>query len=152
MDPEQPRAPAPRGWDGDGGTFWAQHADRFDRGVTGYREALLAAAAVGERDVVLDVGCGNGQTSLDAALRAHSGSVLGVDLSGAMLEVARTRAIAAGLTNVRFEQGNAQVHPFRSEFDLVVSRNGTMFFDDPRAAFTHVVAALRPGGRLALTV
>ena len=70
-----------------------------------------------------------------------------------MLTVARSRAAQQGLTNVRFEQADAQVHPFdRAAVDLVVSVFGTMFFDDPVAAFSNLRGALAPGGRLALLV
>lgn len=147
---DPPPVPA-RQWDGDTGTFWAAHADRFDRGVAGYQAALLTAAAGADGDAVLDVGCGNGRTSIDLARRVEGGSVLGIDLSAAMLAVARARAAAEGVPNVRFEQGDAQRHPFPpAAFDVAVSRNGTMFFDDPPAAFAAIAAAVRPGGRLVL--
>lgn len=138
-------------WDGHGGAFWAEQADRFDAGVARYQEHLLAAAAIGSGDVVLDIGCGSGQTSRDAARRATEGWVLGVDLSSHMIELARRRAADEQLTNVTFEQADAQVAGFTPErTDLVVSRNGTMFFGDPAAAFTNIARALRPGGRLVL--
>jgi SAM-dependent methyltransferase len=138
-------------WDGDGGRFWAEHADHFDRSVRAYQQAFMAAAAIRPDDRVLDVGCGAGQTSLDAARAATTGSVLGIDLSGPMLEVARRRAAAAGLLNVEFVQGDAQVHPFSpASFDVVLGRNSTMFFADPPAAFGHLAGATKPGGRLVL--
>ncbi|WP_235489449.1 class I SAM-dependent methyltransferase, partial [Frankia sp. AvcI1] len=74
-------------WDGSGGAFWVAHADRFDEGVAAYRDRFLAAAAIDETAAVLDVGCGSGRTTLDAARRATAGSVLGVDLSAQMLEL-----------------------------------------------------------------
>jgi SAM-dependent methyltransferase len=99
---------------------------------------------------VLDIGCGNGQLTRLAANRARQGSATGVDLSGPMLATARARAVAEQVANVSFEQGDAQVHPFPAgQFDLAVSRFGVMFFADPVAAFGNVLAALRPGGRLA---
>jgi SAM-dependent methyltransferase len=79
------------------------------------------------------------------------GSVLGVDLSGPMLSIAR--AAAEGLGNVELVQADAQVYEFEpGSFDAAVSRMGCMFFADPVAAFRNIRAALRPGGRLALTV
>ncbi|MCM3886093.1 class I SAM-dependent methyltransferase [Frankia sp. R82] len=138
-------------WDGEGGAFWAAHADRFDEGVAAYRDRLLAAAAIDETATVLDVGCGNGRMALDAARRATAGSVLGVDLSTQMLGLARRRAEHEHVTNVTFEQADAQIHPFLSEtFDVAISRHGSMFFGDPVAAFTNLARALRPGGRLVL--
>jgi len=140
-----------RAWDGDEGRFWAEHADSFDRGVASYHRALMERAAVRPADRVLDLGCGAGQTTIEAARAATDGSALGVDLSAPLLEVARTRAGA--LTNVRFEQADAQVHPFEEAgFDLALSRTGCMFFADLVAAFTNVAHALAPDGRLALAV
>jgi SAM-dependent methyltransferase len=138
-------------WDGAEGENWAASADHHDRIVVGHHAALLQAAAVEPEHRVLDVGCGNGQTTLDAARAAPKGEVLGVDLSGPMLRRAAERAKAAGITNVRFEQADAQVHQFeRNGFDLVMSRFGAMFFGEPMAAFTNFYGALRGGGRLAM--
>jgi SAM-dependent methyltransferase len=138
-------------WDGETGAFWAEHADEFDRGVDAYRTRFLDAAGLGADDRVLDVGCGAGQSTRDAARRAHAGSVLGVDLSSQLIELARHRAVDEGLTNVDFVQADAQVHPFSAgEFDVAISRHGAMFFGDPVAAFTNIARALRPGGRLVL--
>jgi SAM-dependent methyltransferase len=68
-----------------------------------------------------------------------------------MLERARQQARVDGLTNVGFEQADAQVHPFDEHaFDVAISRFGAMFFADPVAAFANIGQALRPGGRLAL--
>jgi SAM-dependent methyltransferase len=142
-----------RAWDGDEGAFWAEHAERFDRAVAEHHAALMDAAAVGPADRVLDVGCGAGQTSLDAARAAAGGAVLGVDLSRRMLQVARRRAQAQRLEHVRFEQRDAQVHRFpEGGFDLVISRTGTMFFDDPVTAFRNLASALRHDGRLVMAV
>jgi SAM-dependent methyltransferase len=71
-----------------------------------------------------------------------------MDLSAAMLQEAERRARTEGLTNVRFAQGDVQVHAFSpAAFDLAMSRFGVMFFDDPVAAFANVASATRPGGR-----
>ncbi len=159
MTDQQTAAPAPSNreqamaWDGDEGRYWAAHADRFDESLRAYQPTFLAAAELSPDDRVLDVGCGAGQTSIDAAQVATAGSVLGVDLSGAMLEVARQRASAAGLANVQFVQADAQVHPFEpASFDVVIGRTSAMFFGDPVAAFANLASALRPGGRLVLLV
>jgi SAM-dependent methyltransferase len=136
-------------WDGAKGAFWVDHADWLERGVAGYQGPLLAAAAIEEAATVLDLGCGTGQLSRDAARRATAGSVLGVDLSPAMLELARRRTASEGLANVSYERADAQLYPFPPQrFDLAVSRNGVMFFGDPVAAFRNIARALRPGGRL----
>jgi SAM-dependent methyltransferase len=139
------------GWDGEQGRFWAANADRLDLLVAGYDADLFDAAGLARTDRVLDIGCGTGSVTLQAALRAWHGSALGVDLSAAMLATARARAAAKGVPNVRFEQCDAQLHAFGDgQFDAVLSRTGTMFFADPVAAFANLGRALRPGGRLTM--
>lgn len=140
-----------RAWDGEEGAYWAAHADHFDRAVALHHVRLLSAAEIGAAERVLDIGCGTGQTTRDAARAASAGAALGVDLSRAMLEVARRRAIDEGVTNARFDQVDAQVHPFQTDaFDIVISRTGATFFGDLVAAFTNIRRAVRPGGRLAV--
>jgi SAM-dependent methyltransferase len=138
-----------QGWDGPTGDLWVEHADLFDAGVARYTEPFLAAAAIDPGTRVLDVGCGTGQTTRDAARLSGTGAVTGVDLSARMLDLARRRA--AGLPNVRFVQADAQVADL-GEHDRVISRTGVMFFGNPVAAFTNLACALVPGGRLALAV
>lgn len=136
-------------WDGDEGAYWAEHADEFDRSIADHHERLMAAAAIGPHDRVLDVGCGTGRTTRDAAGTATAGEALGVDLSSAMLEIARKRAADEGIVNASFEQADAQVHPFDAgAFDVVLGRTAAMFFADQGAAFANLERALRPGGRL----
>ncbi|MFF1924250.1 class I SAM-dependent methyltransferase [Streptomyces sp. NPDC058221] len=137
-------------WNGYEGAHWARNQDRWDAVNGGFDQPLLDAAAIGERDRVLDVGCGAGQTARLAARRAAGGRVLGVDLSAPMLERARETAAKEGVGNVMFERADAQVHPFEpGGFDVATSRFGVMFFGDPVAAFANIGRALRPGGRLA---
>src|SRR5690349_9918453 len=140
-----------KAWDGVLGAVWARVADRFDRTARFYQPLLVDAVGAHPDDRVLDVGCGAGRLSLDCARTAES--VLGIDLSGEMLAVARSRAAAAGTSNAVFEQGDAQVHPLEaSSFDVVTSRWGAMFFGDPVAAFSNMARALRPSGRLVIGV
>jgi SAM-dependent methyltransferase len=146
-------AEAAKGWNGPTGDFWTDHADLFDAGVARYLEPFLAAAAIGPDAHVLDVGCGVGQTTREAARRASAGSATGVDLSARMLDLARRRAEQEGLTNVEFLQADAQVADLgEARYDRVLSRSGVMFFGDPVAAFTNLARALRPGGRMVLLV
>lgn len=119
----------------------------YDAELRRYQQRLRAATDVRPDDHVLDIGCGAGRTTREAARTATRGSALGVDISAAMVE--RARELADGLDNVRFEQADAQVHPFPADhFTLGVSRFGTMFFADPVAAFTNIRRGLRPGARL----
>src|SRR5213078_2579136 len=135
-------------WDGSEGAFWTAQARRFDETLANCHGPFLAAAAVRERDRVLDVGCGTGQATRDVARVAVNGSALGIDLSSQMIALARRTAAAEGLDNVQFRHADAQIHPFESaDFDVVISRMGSMFFGDPVAAFTNLNRVLRPGGR-----
>jgi SAM-dependent methyltransferase len=140
-----------RAWDGDEGEYWAGNAEYFDRSVAPYHERLLAASAIGADARVLDVGCGTGQTTRDAARAASAGTALGIDLSSRMLEYARRRAAEEGVPNVTFAQADAQIHPFDpGGYDVAISRTAAMFFGDHDAAFANIGRALRSGGRLAL--
>jgi SAM-dependent methyltransferase len=121
----------------------------YDDELRAHNERLRAAIDVRPGDRVLDVGCGTGQTTRDAARDATPGDVLGIDISERMLERARALTAAARLDNVRYECGDAQVHRFASEhFDLAISRFGVMFFADPVAAFANIGRALGPDARL----
>src|SRR6266540_2932765 len=99
-------------WDGKDGDYWADNEAIFDDSVARYDRPLLDAAAVAPADHVLDIGCGNGLTTRQAARRATEGSVLGVDLSARMIERARQRSAEEGLANATFLQADAQIHPF----------------------------------------
>jgi SAM-dependent methyltransferase len=140
-------------WDGEEGDRWTRDADRYEAAGPWYGQRLLADAGIADGSRVLDVGCGTGALSRDAARRAGSGSVVGVDLSTRMTEFARERARDQGLHNVSFLRADAQVHPFEAgSFDIAVSSFGAMFFEDPVSAFRNIAGALRPPGRLAMLV
>lgn len=125
----------------------------YDAELQRYDDVLLAAWGVGGRDRVLDIGCGAGWTTRQAARQAAGGSVLGVDVSAAAVARARQLAREEGLRNVAFECADAQVHPFpEGGFDLAISRFATMFFADPVAAFANVARALGADGRLVMMV
>ncbi|MGW1889365.1 class I SAM-dependent methyltransferase [Streptomyces sp. NPDC002004] len=140
-----------RAWNGELGAYWVERADRFDQGLAGYQQRLLAAAQAEERTIALDIGCGTGRTTRDLARIASAGTVTGVDLSTGMLELARQRALRDQVANVTFVQADAQVYAFEpGRFDLAVSRHGAIYFGDPAAAFGNIASALCPGGRLAM--
>jgi SAM-dependent methyltransferase len=140
-------------WDGHEGAHWSAHADAYDASLRVHLELLLRAAAISPNESVLDVGCGNGASTLVAARTALPGRAVGVDLSSAMLARARAAAEAEGVANASFVQGDAQVHRFEPDaFDVAISRFGVMFFADPVAAFVNIGRALKPGGRIAWIV
>lgn len=142
-----PNAEQVREWNGAHGTHWVEHRETYDRILAPFVDRLVDAAAPGSDDRVLDIGCGNGASTRAMARSAER--VLGIDLSGPMIENARRLASDEGLANVRFVRGDVQTHGFEpSGFDGAVSRFGVMFFDDPVVAFTNIGRALRPGGRL----
>ena len=125
----------------------------YDDELRLYHEVLRRAYGVQPHEQVLDIGCGLGQTTCEAARMARRGSAFGVDISASAIERARELAQAQGIRNVTFEHADAQMHRFPQErFDLAISRFGTMFFADPMAAFANIGRALRPAGRLVMMV
>jgi ubiquinone/menaquinone biosynthesis C-methylase UbiE len=113
----------------------------------GRRALELLAPKSGEN--VLDIGCGGGTTAMDLARAvAPEGTVVGVDLSAAVLAFAQSAA--KGCERVRFIQADVQVYPFEPAlFDAAFSRFGVMFFADPAVAFSNIRRSLRRNGRLA---
>ncbi len=109
-----------------------------------------AACEVQAGDRVLDVGCGGGQTTREAAADVGQGHVVGVDVSERMLEHARRRTAEE---HVSYLLADATTYDFgAAAFDVCISRFGVMFFDDPVGAFGNLRRALRPGGRLVAMV
>jgi cyclopropane fatty-acyl-phospholipid synthase-like methyltransferase len=86
-------------WDGDEGDHWAEHEERYNHAVLAHSVLLLRRAAIGSTEDVLDLGCGCGETTRDAARTATDGSALGIDLSSRMIERARVRAAEEDLAS-----------------------------------------------------
>lgn len=99
---------------------------------------------------VLDLGCGDGTTALPAA--EFCADVLGIDIAENLVAAGNARAKAAGLTNVRFQQGDAcrLTGIADDSFDLVVSIFGAMFAPKPFEAAREMVRVTRPGGRIVM--
>lgn len=136
-------------WNGLVGQKWARLQDKTDLMLNNITDHLLpfACAKPGER--VLDVGCGCGSTTFRLAMAVQpNGSVAGVDISAPMLDVARARSQAMN-ADIPFLLEDASSYDFQPVFDLVFSRFGVMFFDDPVAAFKNIRTALAPKGRIA---
>jgi SAM-dependent methyltransferase len=112
---------------------------------------LLAAARPEAGERVLDIGCGAGaQTFALARAVGPDGAVTGVHFSAPLLARARERQDAVGAGNITFRQADAQTDDLgEGVFDLIASRFGVMFFDQPVVAFSNLATALRPGGRMA---
>lgn len=144
-------------WNGEAGHKWAQRDALMSKLLAPVAEALMDHADVDGANAVLDVGCGGGSETLMLAERlGSSGSVLGVDVSAPLLEVAREHLArrqekdAAVASRVSFLKADASSHDFgEPQFDLLFSRFGVMFFDQPSAAFAHLRKAMHPDGRLA---
>lgn len=137
-------------WNSATGRRWLERHEAVDRQIAPFGRRAMERAHIKPGERILDVGCGCGETTLELADRVGaSGAVTGVDISGLLIETGRKRAQELARANVRFEEGDAQTLPFPAKnFDLVFSRFGIMFFDDPEAAFQNLRKALRPGGRL----
>jgi ubiquinone/menaquinone biosynthesis C-methylase UbiE len=125
----------------------------YDAELRLHNDVFRRSYEIRSGDHVLDIGCGAGQTTRDAARLAVAGTVLGVDISAPAIDRARRLTEAEGLGNVTFEQADAQIHHFEADhFDIAISRFGTMFFADPVAAFGNIVRAIRSRGLLHMMV
>ncbi|HEU4589902.1 MAG TPA: class I SAM-dependent methyltransferase [Steroidobacteraceae bacterium] len=140
-------------WNGPSGQAWADEQSMLDRTYAGI-EALLsdAVAAAGARSV-LDIGCGSGATTLAAARRMPPGGIaVGVDISEPLVALARRRVQHEPVA-AQFIRADAQAHAFeRGRFDLMISRFGVMFFEDPVAAFGNLLLAAARGCATRLVV
>ncbi|RAI56121.1 class I SAM-dependent methyltransferase [Roseicella frigidaeris] len=136
-------------WNGPMTRAWASEHACIDALFAGVLDLALAAAAPRPGERVIDIGCGSGTSLLALAERVGpSGRVLGLDLARESVAVAQRRIAAAGLRQAAAEIADAGAHPLPAAgFDLLFSRFGVMFFAEPVAAFRHLRAALRPGGR-----
>ena len=136
-------------WAGPIGDVWAEEWRRTDRSFAGLAPALnaaLLAASEGAKRIV-DVGCGAGATSIATATALPSAQVTGLDISPGLIAIARERA--GSIANLSFAVGDApSAISGLAPVDLIVSRHGVMFFDDPVAAFAAFRYAMKPGGRL----
>ncbi|MBP1203877.1 SAM-dependent methyltransferase [Duganella sp. 1411] len=136
-------------WNDQSGERWVANQARLDAIVAVFGEAAIDAVAPAAGERVLDVGCGAGASSLALAARVGAGGqVLGVDISAPL--IGRARALASQDTPVLYRVADASNADLsEGAFDILFSRFGVMFFDDPTAAFAHMRRALRPGGRVA---
>ena len=135
-------------WSGAAGRLWVEIQDISGRMLRPFENILIAAAEPLTSVRVLDVGCGTGFTTDALARRVgRNGVTHGIDISPDMIAAAQERAHSAGLP-IRFIKADAQTFPFDpNSYDLIVSRFGIMFFDDPQAAFRNIAQAMDQSGR-----
>ena len=137
-------------WNTVGGPRWIGLGGLVERRNLVFNDLLLKRSAVALSERVLEIGCGTGATTIPLAEAVGPrGRVVGVDISEPMLASARQRVGESGLSNISLVQADAQVHRLETgRFDLIVSRFGVMFFADPVAAFSNLLPAARPSGRM----
>jgi ubiquinone/menaquinone biosynthesis C-methylase UbiE len=113
-------------------------------------EALVGTLGIVKGLKVLDLGCGDGTTAIPAAKRGAE--VLGVDIASNLVEAGNRRVKEMGLTNIRFEEGDASnLEGIKNDsFDLVVSIFGAMFAPKPFDVAKEMVRVTRPGGRIVM--
>ena len=133
-------------WNDKAGNVWVAQQEHLDKLLAPLSQAGLAAAKFSANESALDIGCGCGDTSLALAKSQGNGSVTGVDISEPMLAHGQIRAEST--PNLTFELADAAVAEFNSQYDLLFSRFGVMFFSDPEAAFENLRKALKPTGRM----
>jgi len=135
-------------WNGEAGQKWVRQADRLDDLLAPFVGEITATASLIEGEHVLDIGCGSGALTLQAALQVgDQGRAAGIDVSKPLLTLARQRATEREAPAV-FEESDAASYRSERPVDALISRFGVMFFDDPVAAFANLRDNLRPEGRM----
>ncbi len=134
-------------WQAAVGRSWAEMYPQTDRAFAGLTQRLLERISARGGDSVLDIGCGAGELTLAVARARPRGRIIGLDVSSDLVAAAKTRGANHG--NVEFALADAAVWQ-REDFspDLLVSRHGVMFFEDPPGAFTNLRKASAPGANL----
>ena len=136
-------------WNTSAARGWIEAQELLDRVLEPFEDLLVEAAADHDARSVLDVGCGTGATTLAIGrLLGTKGTAVGVDISEPMIALAKQRA-ALESAPPSFIVADAQTHAFEpASFDLIVSRFGVMFFDDPVRAFANLRRAAAPSAAL----
>lgn len=136
-------------WASPAGLKWIEHERALDTAMAGMLEMMLDMADIISTDRIIDIGCGTGASTIEAARRAPAGKVLGVDISDPLLARAAQRAKAVGVQNASFLLADAQTHDFSPQpFDVLVSRLGMSFFSDTVAALKNLSNAMSDHGKM----
>jgi ubiquinone/menaquinone biosynthesis C-methylase UbiE len=136
-------------WNGLAGRMWVAEEELLEQVFRPVEELLVQLVCERGGGRVLDVGCGTGIVTRAVGRR---GGTVGVDISEPMIAAARERAEREGVP-ATFICADAQSYAFEaSSFDIVISRFGVMFFEDPVRAFENLRRAVRDGGELRMIV
>jgi SAM-dependent methyltransferase len=133
-------------WSAGVGSVWAEQWQRTDRtfaAMVPQLDAAIDRLAPPPGGRVADIGCGAGATSVSLARRRPDLDILGIDIAPQLVAVAAERG--ADLPNLTFSVGDAAGISTTAAYDMLISRHGVMFFDDPVAAFTGLHAMAKPG-------
>jgi SAM-dependent methyltransferase len=147
MSDKLPQEMASNSWAGEMGDKWNTYFETFEGMIAPVGEAAIEHACFADGDRVIDIGCGAGVTSFDIARRVGNGHVTGLDVSPVLVATARRRIMENGLSNVDFVCDDAAIASLCG-YDVLFSRFGVMFFEEPVAAFSNMRGFLRPRGRL----
>ena len=137
-------------WASGAGRKWIELEHALDTAMAGMLDIVLDAASISKSDQIIDVGCGTGVSTIEAARTASDGMATGVDISEQLLERARERSSASGVDNLSYLFADAQAHQFDDAvFDVLISRVGMSFFQDSVVAMENLNKSMRKNGRMA---
>lgn len=134
-------------WQDATGKVWARSFNRTDRAFSGLTQIMLERLAGIPGDAILDIGCGAGELSIALASTRPKARTVGIDVSQELVDAATRRG--SGITNLGFVCADAATWSDPSfQPDLITSRHGVMFFDDPVSAFANFHAIAQAGAHL----
>lgn len=112
-----------------------------------WADELLSGLSLKGREVILDVGCGDGKITAEIASRLNNGSVVGIDQSSEMIELAQKRY---RLSNLQFQQIDASQIEYEELFDIIFSNAALHWIRDHSNLLERFFRSLKPKGRLLL--
>jgi ubiquinone/menaquinone biosynthesis C-methylase UbiE len=148
------QSPQSEDWAGEMGLKWLANLSLFEEMIAPIGSALLARADYQAGETVIDLGCGGGATTIAIAKAvADTGRVMGIDISPDLIAAAQERARQSGQSNIEFTCSDATIVELRdAPYDRLFSRFGSMFFEEPQIAFSHLHSLLKKGSRIDLAV